>query len=131
MDQTILAHDPRREGNCLAACVATWFGRGIDQVPHFVEYASDRPNAWWDLLVGYMSGAGYWPFELADPDDANPGEIVFVMGMTPRGVLHQVLYRDGQLWHDPHPSKSGVTDVREVIAWRLVRHDHLPTPQIA
>lgn len=134
VDQTILASDPKRKGNCVSACVATFLGRPLDQVPHFVEIdegatvdGSEGSTAWWWLLVGYMAGHGYWPHQLASPQDADPGEIVFVAGMSERGVLHQVLYRDGVLWHDPHPSRAGVLDVREVLAWRPVRHDHNPT----
>lgn len=125
VDQTILASDPKRKGNCVSACVATFLGRPLDQVPHFVEISPDTTVGW--LLVGYMAGHGYWPHQLASPQDADPGEIVFVAGMSERGVLHQVLYRDGVLWHDPHPSRAGVLDVREVLAWRPVRHDHTPT----
>jgi hypothetical protein len=38
VDQTILASDPKREGNCLSACVATFLGRPLEEVPHFAEY---------------------------------------------------------------------------------------------
>lgn len=127
VDQTILAGDPERQGNCLSACVATFLGRPLDQVPHFAEYAPDRKDAWWDCLIGYMAGHGYWPIDLPTINDGVPGEQLFVMGMSPRGVCHQVLYIDGELWHDPHPSRAGITDVREVIAWRPMRHDHTPT----
>jgi hypothetical protein len=126
VDQTILASDPKRQGNCLSACVATYLGRPLDEVPHFAEYASDRKDAWWDCLIGYMAGHGLWAYDIG-LSDAEPGEVVFVMGMSPRGVCHQVLYRDGALWHDPHPSRGGILDVREVIRWRPVRHDHAPT----
>lgn len=123
VDQTILATDPKRQGNCLAACVASWLGLSLAAVPHFIE----EHDGWWPMLVGYMSGHGLWPLELENLDDADEDEIVFVMGMSPRGVCHQVLYRDGALWHDPHPSRDGLTDVREIIAWREMRHDHTPT----
>ena len=136
IDQTILASDPKREGNCLAACVASWLGLPLAEVPHFIEHGAalngenDRVS-WWSMLLGYMAGRGYWPTELDSPSDAEPGEIAFVMGMSPRGVCHQVLYRDGELWHDPHPSRDGITDVREVLVWRHVRHDHEPTDDAA
>lgn len=125
--QTILADDPERQGNCLSACVATFLGRPLEEIPHFAEYAPDRKDAWWDCLIGYMAGHGYWPTDLDSPSDARWDEPVFVMGMSPRGVCHQVIYRNGELWHDPHPSRSGVIDVRESIVWRPIRHDHTPT----
>lgn len=126
VDQTILASDPKREGNCLSACVATWLGRPLEHVPHFIERGEGNGDAWWWMLIGYMAGHGWWPYELDSVDD-DPGQILFVMGMSPRGVCHQVLYRDGVLFHDPHPSRDGIIDVREVISWRRADHDHSPT----
>lgn len=129
VDQTILASDPKRQGNCLAACVATFLGVSLEEVPHFAEYVPDEPNAWWHALIGFMAGHGYWPVELDDPGDAEPGEWVFVCGPSPRGVFHQVLYRDGVLHHDPHPSRAGLVAVTEVLVFRPIRHDHQPTPE--
>lgn len=129
VDQTIMATDPARKGNCLSACVATFLDRPLDEVPHFAEYSTDRTDAWWDLLIGYMAGHGYWPTDLESVNDAEPGEWLFVMGPSPRGLMHQVIYRDGELLHDPHPSRDGVTEIREVLVWRSVRHDHTPTAQ--
>ncbi|GAA4123305.1 hypothetical protein GCM10022215_29880 [Nocardioides fonticola] len=135
VDQTILAGDPKRLGNCVAACVATYFGIPLDAVPHFIEYdggattdGSEGSTGWWYMLLGFMASRGLWVVELDEVTDAEPGEVVFVAGMSERGVHHQVLYRDGVLWHDPHPSRAGVLDVREVLAWRPARHDHQPTP---
>ncbi len=126
--QTILHGDPERPGNCLAAAVASFLGRPLNEVPHFVEWDSrDVGLNWWSMLVGYMAGHGYWPEELASLEDAKPGEVVFVAGPSPRGVFHQVLYRDGALFHDPHPSRAGVTEVKEILVWRPVRHDHEPS----
>lgn len=132
VSQTIVADDPKRQGNCLSACVATAVGLSLDEVPHFIEFGiringEDDTVSWWSMLLGFMAARGLWPLELDDPSDADPGEITFVMGMSPRGVCHQVIYRDGSLWHDPHPSGDGVIDVREVIVWRPARHDHAPT----
>lgn len=137
VDQTILADDLKRMGNCLPACVASFLGVPLDEIPHFLEFGqrwqdqldcelgADETH-WWAMFLGFMAGRGLWPTELDDVDAA-PGELLFVMGMSPRGVAHQVLYRDGALWHDPHPSRAGVIDVREVIAWRPAKHDHTPT----
>lgn len=89
VDQTILADDPARQGNCLAACVATFLGIPLHQVPHFAEYPAGEfceGDAWWHLLIGFMAGHGLAAVELDDPSDADPDEIVFVCGPSPRGV---------------------------------------------
>ncbi len=139
IDQTIFAGDPKRKGNCVAACVATLLEVPLHEVPHFLEHgitwgdadetgAASTGNAWWAMLLGYLAGRGLWVEELPDLDSALPGERVLIAGMSPRGVLHQVIYADGRLWHDPHPSRAGVLDVREVLAVRpLPGFDHTPT----
>lgn len=142
VDQTILHdQDPKRPGNCFAACVATALGRPLSEVPHFVEWGQTFHNGkqrdeedpdrkyWLAMFWGYCAGAGVWPVDLEAVSDADPGEIVFTAGMSPRGIRHQVLYRDGRLWHDPHPSRDGLTEADE---WFVLRpspgHDHEPTP---
>ena len=123
--QTILHDDSERLGNCLAAAVASFTGRDLRSVPHFIEW-DDKGLGWWPMLIGFMAADGVWPEELASVDDAEPGEIVFVAGPSPRGVMHQVLYRDGALYHDPHPSRAGVTAITQVPACRPPLHDHTP-----
>lgn len=145
IDQTIFASDPQRPGNCYAACLATFLGVELEDVPHVVEIGQylqggqlkiedGAPEAdtkcWWAMTVGFMAGHGYWPERLADLGDAAEGELVFVGGPGPRGVGHQVIYRDRELWHDPHPSRGGLLSIEidDLIVWRpLGRFDHAPT----
>lgn len=139
VDQTIFVNDPKRKGNCVAACVATFLGCSLDEVPHFIEFGIaygdsedvkdvSAGNNWWAMLLGFMAARGYWPVELESITHGEVGETLFVAGKSPRGVTHQVLYRHGRLWHDPHPSRDGVLDVAEVLAFRsLPGFDHAPT----
>lgn len=135
--QTILHDDPKRRGNCLAACVATFLGIDLREVPHFIEFGEalngeSEHVAWLAMLCGFMAGRGRWIVDLDTLDQAEPDEVVFVAGPSPRGVMHQVLYRNGVLWHDPHPSGAGLLEVKHVEAWRplpCAGFDHAPTPQ--
>lgn len=136
IDQTIYASDPKRQGNCVSACVATFLGLPLSEVPHFIEHGeaintsegTEDRSAWWAMTVGFMAGhAGLWPVFLDRLEDALPHETLFVAGKGKRGVLHQVLYRDGELWHDPHPDRSGVVAIEEILAWRPTQHNHEPT----
>lgn len=132
VDQTILAGDPRRVGNCFAACVASYLGVPLAVVPNFVELGERGEDGyalgWWWAAVGFMAAHGLGPVDLEDVDQGAPDEILFVAGPSLRGVQHQVLYLDGELWHDPHPSREGLLGVTEVIAWRPQLNDHQPTP---
>ena len=138
VDQTIFAADPQRKGNCVAACIATLLSVGLAEVPHFIEFGiaygdaedgkSSKGSHWWDMMLGFLAGHGLWITELESVRDADRGEVLLVAGPSPRGVMHQVLYRDGRLWHDPHPSRDGVLEVAEVLAVRpLSFFDHAPT----
>jgi hypothetical protein len=141
VDQTILATDPKRKGNCVAACVASLLGIPLTRVPHFIEFGIafgdateveevSHGNNWWAMVLGYLAGHGLWVVKLEEVTEADRDEFVLVAGMSPRGVMHQVIYRSGQLWHDPHPSRAGVLDVREVLVVRPlpdVGFDHAPT----
>lgn len=147
VDQTIFATDPKRLGNCVAACVASALGLRLEQVPNFVEWGRALGDvvpsmqaapeecsgqAWWAMMLGFFAGQGVWPITLDTIAAAEPGEVVFVSGKSPRGVMHQVLYRDGVLWHDPHPSRAGVVVAADADVWTLREvgpcHDHDPTP---
>lgn len=141
VDQTIFVNDPERKGNCVAACIASLLDEPLDKVPHFIEFgiaygdsedvhAVSAGNNWWAMMLGYLAARGWWPVELEKVTDADTHEFVLVAGMSPRGVLHQVIYREGRLWHDPHPSRAGVLDVREALAIRpLPGFDHSPTEE--
>lgn len=141
--QTILHTDPKRVGNCFAACVATALGLKLTQVPHFVEWGIvyygdagpgvEGPHSHWHaMFLGFLAGRGLWPVKVQTLHDA-PGELVFVGGQSPRGISHQVLYLDGELWHDPHPSRAGLASIDEDDFYVIREvgpghHDHRPTP---
>ena len=145
VDQTILHSDPQRPGNCFAACVATAVGKALHEVPHFVEWGQYLHNGqlrddedadrecWWAMFVGWTMALGLCPEALRSVHDADADELVFVSGLSPRGVAHQVLYRDGELWHDPHPSRAGILSIDPDDLIFVLRslpaagHDHEPT----
>jgi hypothetical protein len=96
-------------------------GLQISEVPNFCE----APGFDEDPGVAFMKAAHEW---LALRGwghitmDA-PGMLfqrhyskgfVLAAGMTSRGFLHSVVYKDGELWHDPHPSHEGIEAVLEV-----------------
>ena len=115
-------------GNCFAACVASILELPIDDVPRFEEMPDGQ---WflpfWDLLKAY----GYefhgtrtcgdlpaWPEDTTLFEPLGPGVdgYYIVGGGSPRGVKrgHCVIYKDGRMVHDPHPSQAGVTCIQEV-----------------
>lgn len=89
-------------GNCLQAAVASIYELPIEAVPHFIQFGDD----WGKALQLYVHSTGHELLRLHhEPDDS---EIVLAFGTSPRGVQHSVVWRDGYVMHDPHPSKSGL-----------------------
>lgn len=93
-------------GNCQSACIAMMLNLDIAEVPNFwAGSASDED--WRSAMASWLEARGLqlitimrWPirgFYIAggvSPRDPNTG--------------HAVIYKDGELWHDPHPDGLGL-----------------------
>lgn len=103
-----------QRGNCLQAVIASLLDLPLEIVPHFVQdhVDSDGDRDWWDSLVTFVRSHGWNP-HFAVPIVDYPGQHLFVSGPSPRGegddgLWHVVIYRDGELVHDPHPDRTGL-----------------------
>jgi len=100
---------PEQRGNCYAACIAMLLGIDVALVPNFVA-AEDHVEA----AAAWLSERGVllWCFP-SDPLEPVPEwrsrATMIASGMTPRGHMHAVLWRDGELLLDPHPSGIGLS----------------------
>ena len=98
-------------GNCLAACLASLLNLRLDQVPD-VMAADD----WWEQLCGWARGLG-WALIHLDSDGEgltwfwSQDGYWIAGGPCERGGRHACVYQDGQLAHDPHPSRAGLLSV--------------------
>lgn len=117
VDQTQFAGEGAG-GNCVQASLASILNLPLSEVPHFLEVA-DRPEEWelafMDWLeergVGFIRREGEWIFD----------GYYLASGPSPRGVSHMVVYHDGKLAHDPHPSRAGILEVKRT--WVLAPLD--------
>lgn len=78
-------------GNCMQAAVASLLDLELDDVPHFVQESTEP----WDAFARWL-----YPAEVVEVDGDTQGELL-VFGPTRGGTHHWVIYRDGQLAHDP------------------------------
>lgn len=101
----------------MAACYASLLDLPLWMVPPFEDMFAraewrDRVDAWLLRMFG---------LELRRTDghqvDQLP-EYYIGSGLSPRGVRHSVIYRAGDLVHDPHPSGDGILAVEWT--WHLV-----------
>ncbi len=90
-------------GDCFRACIASVLEVPIAAVPH----AALLGNRWHMAIDGFLHGLSR---ELIWEDGVPPDGIWAIATVKPpRGsdVLHSVIWRDGEIVHDPHPSRAG------------------------
>jgi len=123
--------DQSVHGNCLAACLASLLEVPLEQVPAL----EDMGTEWFGVMYEFLNQHGYdylgtkytgpslnpfwWEFLL----EAQPGVngYLIVGGKSPREWVtrgHAVIYKDGAMVHDPHPSNAGLTEVEHVMLIR-------------
>lgn len=93
-------------GNCWQACLASLLDLPLDDVPHFVDIDEQGGEDWWHSTVTWLWEKG---FAMHVPDTHPENGYYLVTGKSPRGdFYHVVVYRNGELDHDPHPDGAGV-----------------------
>lgn len=96
-------------GNCYAACWASLLEVPLEEVPAFEDLPDD--GSWWIETIKWLKDKGlvlhYFP-----SDEAPTDTYVMACGPSPRGPWgHGVIYLDGKLVFDPHPSGEGLVQV--------------------
>lgn len=95
-------------GNCFQAALASVLELTLGDVPHFCARESwfTETNAWlgerFGLSLLYLNAGGDW----------KPSGYHLLDGVSPRGCEHSTVGLDGELAHDPHPSRAGVDGER-------------------
>lgn len=126
VDQTkLLERDG--EGDCCRAAVASLLEIPLEEVPYFEHLTSGQHVA----VVSFIESLGYeyhGCFRLDGTNDhmlkkSGPGikGYHYASGTSPRSeeIRHAVvLDSEGQVAHDPHPSRDGVTGSVDVLLFR-------------
>lgn len=106
VDQTKFGAD---EGNCLMACVASLFRARIEDLPELTNDHND--GSWYDILRGAVHRWQYTVAHVPNDTPVLPRGTHLAMGVSDRNLPHVVVMRDGEVLHDPHPSRSGLSRV--------------------
>jgi hypothetical protein len=102
-------HSNTSKGNCIAACVASFFDTGIINIPRFERYL--KKNRLTQTLQLFFDSKGYdliitniLPAELGYKDI-----YYFVGGRSAKNPSggHFVVHFNGELFHDPNPEPKG------------------------
>lgn len=103
-------------GNCFSACVAGLLGLELAAVPYFMH-----DDEWWEGFEAWLLPHGLFPLCLSIPKDGSwaPVGVHILSGLSPRGTgpkdLHSVVACGKEIIHDPHPSRAGLVDRRDVV----------------
>lgn len=104
-----------QRGNCMAACLASILEIDIQKVPDFYQSDVNEPRVgWWNELRQWLAGFGVAPLLLAGHESLRDTWAI-AGGRGPREFGHNVVWRNRQIVHDPHPSRAGLLEIEDYI----------------
>jgi hypothetical protein len=105
----------KQEKKNIQICLEKRYGSKEDE--NYENKVSDYLDwLWFNVLEAYLYGQGLREQYIEDIDTwliNNKGKYYMATGISPRNVLHIVIYKDGKLEHDPHPSNAGLIKVNK------------------
>lgn len=105
LKQTRLHNPPEMLGNCYPTVIACFLDlNSPEDVIQIQEKYSD--NNWNEQLDSWLTTKG-WRREKIENHLYNDS-FYTVTGNTKRGTVHVCIYKNGKLYHDPHPSNNGL-----------------------
>lgn len=112
-------HDPANpgSGNCVQACLASFLGVGLMDIPNLWKDGATADRFWHNFRKTAESYG--WRVMMHEDKDLRPDFPYFASGVSPRDpeVRHMVVMQGEHLLHDPHPDGTGVTAITTV--WTL------------
>jgi len=104
---------PSNRGNCFPCVIACIMeldsAEDVLQVQEYYDLDNiNDPNNWYNMLFKWLMQKG-WQWGSLDGHQYD-NSYYFVIGKTSRGTSHVCIYKNGRLWHDPHPSNDGIVD---------------------
>jgi hypothetical protein len=115
-------------GNCFAAAIASLVEVPITDVPNVEVLFDVEGVSWYGVMDAWLRANGYEivtnnHFNVFHDDaygnqDGSRGDKIInckdkyylASGMSPRGVMHVCIYKNGKMVHDPHPTREGIDE---------------------
>ena len=105
----------KQDNDCYPACLASILGLERDDVPNFFDGTEHRPkenaaDAWNENVRAFLArfGLNFIVMEISEDYIRNIPGYLIISGMSPRGMLHATVWKDGKMVHDPHPDGGGI-----------------------
>lgn len=106
-----------KNGNCLAACLCSILELGIKDVPNFCK----KGKGWFRDCNNFLrkSNLGLLAidYNTINRTQSDYDYHYIVQGKSSRGFYHAVVYRNGEMVHDPHPSDAGLLSFNDAIVF--------------
>jgi hypothetical protein len=114
VDQTVF-HAETTKGNCLRAAIASILEIDIESIPRFEEMGEQWFVEFrkWSRLHGHGEVQVYH-------HSVPPQGLSIVAGMSPRGIDHSCVALNGEIAHDPHPSRSGLVEIERYWQFTII-----------
>lgn len=115
-------HTEEVNGNCMAACFASVLGGDIAEYDAIIDPVIG--GNWWHAVEELWRSHGYLIMRIsasASDWSGGPDALCFASGTSPRGVRHMCVYAGGEIVHDPHPSRAGLTEITDysiLVPWK-------------
>ena len=99
-----------QRGNCFPTVIACIMDKDSPEDVIQIQESYDLPDdEWVSILYVWLFEQGYdWENIRGHLYD---DRFYLVTGRTIRGTVHVCIYQNGSLFHDPHPSGAGLTDI--------------------
>ena len=119
VDQTRFSENGDR-GDCQSACIASLLNMDMKDVPYF--YEKNDTVYFFRAMNRFLALHGLVHLETSPVNfhQAHFKEAAscyhMIYGESPRGVRHAVVALNGEIVHDPHPSRAGL-DLEKADQW--------------
>jgi hypothetical protein len=90
---------------------------------YYINNYSIAKNLWDMVRKFWLASKGYYESHIESIDDwlSNNKDVPYVVrGVSARGIGHVVVYVNGEMIHDPHPSNAGLVEIDKEYAYRTL-----------
>lgn len=105
------------DGNCQSACLAMMLGIELEEVPNFTRLGKGVGFMCAKLQQEWLLARGLYIWTIV-PHQGLPWPLPYgyyiAGGISQRGHRHAVIFKDGALWHDPHPDGGAIAEVEDL-----------------
>lgn len=116
-----------QNGNCFPAVIASILEVPITEVPNVEVFYHIKDPIWYHIMCQFLESHGWelntdLRFKVFHDDEYGVesnerskwieecrDKLYFVSGVSDRGVHHITIWKNGEMVHDPHPSRDGIT----------------------